>query len=80
MATKKMNEGFMAMIAKKKAGAKAEMPMKKGGAAKKMATGGLSGAHKAADGIASKGKTKGTQISMSGNKGMKKGGMSKAKC
>jgi hypothetical protein len=76
----KMNPGFMAMMAKKKAGAKAEMPMKKGGAAKKMAAGGLSGAHKAADGVASKGKTKGMQISMSGNKGMKKGGMSKAKC
>jgi hypothetical protein len=55
------------------------MGMKKGGM-KKMAAGGLSGAHKAADGVASKGKTKGMQISMSGNKGMKKGGMSKAKC
>jgi hypothetical protein len=70
----KMNPGFMAMIAKKKAGAKAEMPMKKGGAAKKMAAGGLSGGHKAADGVASKGKTKGKQIVMSGNKGMKSGG------
>ena len=79
MATK-MNPGFMAMMAKKKAGAKAEMPMKKGGATKKMAAGGLSGAHKAADGVASKGKTKGMQVSMPGNKGMKKGGMSKAKC
>ena len=66
MATK-MNPGFMAMIAKKKAGAKAEMPMKKGGTAKKMAAGGLSGGHKAADGIASKGKTKGKMITM--NKG-----------
>ena len=70
----KMNPGFMAMIAKKKAGAKADMPMKKGGAAKKMAAGGLSGGHKAADGVASKGKTKGKQIAMSGNKGMKSGG------
>jgi hypothetical protein len=60
----KMNPGFMAMIAKKKAGAKAEMPMKKGGTAKKMAAGGLSGGHKAADGIASKGKTKGKMITM----------------
>jgi hypothetical protein len=76
----KMNPGFMAMMAKKKAGAKAEMPMKKGGTAKKMAAGGLSGAHKAADGVASKGKTKGTQISMSGNKGMKSGGMAKKYC
>jgi hypothetical protein len=81
MATKKMNEGFMAMIAKKKAGAKAEMPMKKGGAPmKKMAAGGLSGGHKAADGVATKGKTKGTQITMSGNKGMKSGGMAKKYC
>ena len=47
----KMNPGFMAMIAKKKAGAKAEMPMKKGG----MAKGG---------GIESKGKTKGKMIKM----------------
>jgi hypothetical protein len=70
----KMNPGFMAMIAKKKAGAKAEMP------AKKMASGGLSGGHKAADGVASKGKTKGKQISMSGNKGMKSGGMAKKYC
>jgi hypothetical protein len=58
--------------------AKTAMPgdmtgMKKGGM-KKMAAGGLSGGHKAADGVASKGKTKGTQITMSGNKGMKSGG------
>ena len=76
----KMNPGFMAMMAKKKAGAKAEMPMKKGGAAKKMATGGMTGmgsvktAAPSRDGVASKGKTKGTQIIMSGDKGMKKGG------
>jgi hypothetical protein len=63
MATK-MNPGFMAMMAKKKAGAKAggkaEMPMKK------MAGGGS--ASKRADGVATKGKTKGTMI------GMKMGG------
>ena len=70
----KMNPGFMAMIAKKKAGAKAEMP------AKKMASGGLSSGHKAANGVASKGKTKGKQISMPGNKGMKSGGMAKKYC
>ena len=58
MATK-MNP-FMAMIAKKKAGAKPEMPMKK------MATGGFV---RAADGVASKGKTKAKQIKM------KNGGM-----
>jgi len=56
----KMNPGFMAMMAKKKAGAKAEMPMKK------MAAGGYT---RAADGVATKGKTKGKQIVM------KKGGM-----
>ena len=55
------------------------MGMKKGGM-KKMAAGGLSGGHKAADGVASKGKTKGTQIVMAGNKGMKSGGMAKKYC
>ena len=58
----KMNSGFMAMMAKKKAGAKAEMPMEKGGDAKKYAKGG------SIDGIAQRGKTKGTMITM------KKGG------
>ena len=48
--------------------------MKKGGAIKKMAGGGLASGHKSADGIASKGKTRGANISMPGNKGMKKGG------
>ena len=60
----KMNPGFMAMMAKKKgakAGDKAAMPMKKGGGVKKMASGGYTSA---ADGIAKKGKTKGTQIAM----------------
>ena len=51
---------FMEMIAKKKA--MAGKPMKK------MASGGLAGGHKAADGIASKGKTKAKQVTM------KKGG------
>ena len=57
----KMNAGFMAMMAKKKAGAKAEMPTKKmnmGG----MAKGGSASSR--ADGIATKGKTKGTFIAM----------------
>ena len=48
--------------------------MKKGGV-KKMASGGFT---RSADGVASKGKTKAKQISMSGDKGMKKGG--KAYC
>ena len=52
---------FMEMIAKKKAmaaGKKSEMPMKK------MASGGLAGGHKAADGVATKGKTKGKMVTM----------------
>jgi hypothetical protein len=73
MATK-MNPGFMAMMAKKKAGAK------------KMATGGMTGMGKvktaapSKDGVATKGKTKGTQIVMAGNKGLKSGGMAKKYC
>jgi hypothetical protein len=74
----KMNPGFMAMMAKKKGaqeGSKADMAtdkkqmmgMKKGGT-KKMAAGGTFRA--SANGIATKGKTKGTQIKMN------KGGMS----
>jgi hypothetical protein len=93
----KMNPGFMAMIAKKKAGAKAgdkaEMPMKKGGAAKKMASGGMAAssmgkvktAAPSRDGVATKGKTKGAQVKMAGSgvpngigsRVMKKGGMAK---
>ena len=52
----KMNPGFMAMMAKKKAGAKSEMPMKK------MSSGGSASSR--ADGVATKGKTKGTMIKM----------------
>jgi hypothetical protein len=55
------------------------MGMKKGGM-KKMAAGGLSSGHKSANGIAQKGKTKAKQIVMSGNKGMKSGGMTKKYC
>ena len=53
---------FMEMIAKKKAAAAGKKPMKK------MAAGGLAAGHKAADGVATKGKTKAKQITM------KKGG------
>ena len=85
MATK-MNPGMMAMMAKKKAGTKTEMPMKKmasggmpmkmkdgkevpaflkhGGMTKKMASGGSASTR--ADGIASKGKTKGKMLSKGG--------------
>jgi hypothetical protein len=85
MATK-MDPKMMAMMAAKKRGAgmgamaAPAAPaggmgmMKKGGMTKKMAAGGLSSGHKSADGVASKGKTKGKDISMPGNKGMKKGG------
>lgn len=75
----KKEVGFM-----KKAGAPksmikhemAEAGMKKGGKTKKMASGGLAAGHKAADGIASKGKTKAMKPAMKGGKplGMKKGG------
>jgi hypothetical protein len=68
----KMNPGFMAMIAKKKGAAASPMgkpTMKKGmdmakDGMKKMATGGYV---RAADGVASKGKTKATKVKM--NKG-----------
>jgi hypothetical protein len=55
------------------------MGMKKGG----MATTGMGSVKTAApsrDGVATKGKTKGTQIVMAGNKGMKSGGMAKKYC
>lgn len=56
-----------------------EAGMKKGGYAKKMASGGLSAGHKSADGVASKGKTKAMHPTMKGGKplGMKKGGYCK---
>jgi len=76
----KMNPGFMAMMAKKKESKPMDKPamksgtkkpmdemmgMKKGGM-KKMAAGGLSSGHKAADGVASKGKTKGKMLAKGG--------------
>ena len=58
------------------------MGMKKGGAAKKIAKGGMAASKMGAvrtaapsrDGVAVKGKTKGMMPKMAGNKGMKKGG------
>lgn len=47
--------------------------MKSGGKVKKYAAGGLTAGHKSADGIASKGKTKGKQVAMKGG-GYMKGG------
>jgi hypothetical protein len=88
MATKKMNpfakfEKSSKDVEKKgvKEGSKKDMMMDKM-QMKKMAGGGMAsskmGAVKTAspskDGVASKGKTKGTQIVMAGNKGMKNGG------
>jgi hypothetical protein len=54
---------------KGKEGSKKEEAFDKSQMAKKMASGGLSSGHKSADGIASKGKTKGKNIAM------KRGGM-----
>ena len=42
----------------------AEYGMKKGGKAKKYAAGGLAAGHKSADGVASRGKTKGKEVKM----------------
>jgi hypothetical protein len=47
---------------------------------KKMASGGLAAGHKAADGVAHKGKTKAKKIVMAGAKGMKGGGSTKKYC
>ena len=70
MATK-MNPGFMAMIAKKKAGAKSEMPSKMGKPVMKkgmdMAKDGMKMAK--GGGVEAKGKTKGKMVKM--NKGGK---------
>ena len=68
MATK-MNPGFMAMMAKKKDGAKGSMPAALAKHAAKPASkahAGLKGGGyvKAADGVAQRGKTKGTQVTM----------------
>ena len=78
MATQMDPRMMAALMAKKKAamGAGAPAPqapmggmggmggMKKGGGVKKMAGGGLAAGHKSADGIASKGKTQGKNITM----------------
>ena len=55
----------------------AEAAMKKGGKVKKYAAGGLAAGHKQADGIASKGKTKGKEVAMKKGGMYKKGGMCK---
>jgi hypothetical protein len=65
----KMNPGFMAMMAKKKDGAKGSMPAALAKHAAKPASkahAGLKGGGyvKAADGVAQRGKTKGMQVTM----------------
>lgn len=78
---KKMAGGGMPMVMKNGEkvpafAADGEGKMRAGGMAKKMMGGGMA----KGGGIESKGKTKGKQISMSGNKGMKSGGMAKKYC
>jgi hypothetical protein len=70
----KMNPGFMAMMAKKKG-----MSKMAGGGMTSAKMGSVKTAAPSKDGVASKGKTKGTMIKMSGSTplGMKKGGMTK---
>ena len=71
MATK-MNPAFKAMIEKKKAGAKPAAKMASGGMTK---MGAVKTAAPSKDGVATKGKTKGTMIAMAkGGKAMKSGG------
>ena len=66
---KGMKEGSKADMALDKE----QMGMKRGGATKKMAGGGLAAGHKSADGIAQRGKTKGKDIAM------KRGGMARGR-
>ena len=71
MATK-MNPAFKAMIEKKKAGTKPAVKMASGGMTK---MGSVKTAAPSKDGVATKGKTKGTMIAMAkGGKAMKSGG------
>lgn len=76
---KKMAGGGMPMVEKNGQkvpafAADGKGKMAKGGACKKMATGGLAAGHKAADGIAKKGKTRAMMPKMAGSTGMKRGG------
>jgi hypothetical protein len=75
MATKDM-KGMPAALAKHaaKPASKAHAGLKAGGKVK-MASGGLTAGHKAADGVAKKGKTKGKEVKMAGGGMYKKGGM-----
>jgi len=70
----KMNPGFMAMMAKKKG-----MSKMAGGGMTEAKMGKVKTAAPSKDGVATKGKTKGTMVTMAGSTplGMKKGGMTK---
>jgi len=72
----KKEVGFMKAKGAPKSMIKHEMEemkgMKRGG--KAYAAGGLAAGHKAADGIAKKGKTRGMEVTMKGSTGMKSGG------
>ena len=70
----KMNPGFMAMMAKKKG-----MSKMAGGGMTSAKMGSVKTAAPSKDGMATKGKTKGTMVTMAGSTplGMKKGGMTK---
>lgn len=68
MATKDMKKALAAHAAKP--ASEAHAGLKKGGKVKKYASGGLAAGHKAADGVAQRGKTKGTQIVMKAKGGM----------
>jgi len=73
----KMNPGFMAMM-KKKAGDKPAKKMAMGGYAAPTKMGGVKTAAPSINGVAAKGKTKGTMVKMAGNSNdLKKGGMPK---
>jgi hypothetical protein len=71
----KMNPGMMAMMKKKDA-----MPKMAGGGVAASKMGAVKTAAPSKDGVATKGKTKGTMVKMAGGpgpKGMAKGGMAK---
>jgi hypothetical protein len=73
----KNTKGMPSALAKHagKPASEAHAGLKAGGKVKKMASGGLAAGHKAADGVAKKGKTKGKEIKMAGGGMYKKGGM-----
>jgi hypothetical protein len=71
---KKMNPGMMAMMKKKAPAKKMAMGGYADGGVMPSKMGAVKTAAPSRDGVAVKGKTKGKQIVMAGNKGMKSGG------